>query len=273
MASLTRTTRTSNAANTVQLYVDPNNTNKEGAVVGLTLDDGSGSLWDGKLKSNAGVTIGAVEIAASQSVQMTGTRTTTPTTPTYTTVLAAVNYSTAVAPETTITLDLKGKKGAVVTCYFGRTVATALTRAARVLIRRTRNGSTTIGCPANSYDQVSSIAAVNATTLNGAVSAADTTATLTSGTGTWTQGIACLSNAGRIEFIGCKDVTTTTFRTDESGGFKVAHNNGDTICNGADVMTVWVPGGDIWDITPENNSGQTVVIGIEAEVHTSDTTV
>lgn len=196
----------------------------------------------------------------------------TPTARTFTQLLAATSYATGAAPQTTITLDLTTKFGADLLLRIGRNAATALTRAARFSIRRTNNGSASIRHPANAYDFLSSTAAVNATTLNGAVSAAATTALLTSGTG-FAADQTCLAQSSglRAEFFSITDLTTATITIDDSGGFLIAHNSGDVVTNGADCGTIWLPGGDIWKITPINNSGQTLVFAADAEIYASDT--
>ena len=203
------------------------------------------------------------------------TTTFTPTAPTFSSPVAATAYATATAPNTTVTLDLTTKFGAWLHCRVGRAVATALTRSAYVAIRRTFNSSSTNRMPATTYDFISSIAAVNATTVSSGGAAAATTMVLTSGTGFAAQQICftCHSStdAARAEWFSIDNLTTATITIDDSNGFLITHNSSDIVTNGADVGSVWIPGGDVWSITPINNSGQAVIMAVDAAVYASDT--
>jgi hypothetical protein len=193
-----------------------------------------------------------------------------PTSPTFSTPITAASFATSVNPGTTVTLDLLTKFGAWLYCRIGRNAATALTRAGYIAIRPSDNNALIF--PNTNYDFVSSITAVNATTLNGASSLGTTTAVLTTNTGFAAGQTVCLNASGsRIEFAQVADLTTSTITIDRSGGFRVTHNSGDTITWGADVGRIWIPGGDIWEITPVNNSGQTLIMGVDAAVYASDT--
>lgn len=194
----------------------------------------------------------------------------TPTSPTYSSVIAVASFSSSATPGTTVTLDLKTKFGAYLYVRIGRNAATALTRAGYVAVRPTDNQ--TLIFPNTNYDCVSSTGAVNATTLSAGASIGATTASLTSATGFAAGQTVCLNSSGsRIEFAQVCDLTTTTITIDRSGGWRVAHNSGDTITWGADVFRVWLPGMDVYEITPVNNSGQTLIIGVDAAVYDSDT--
>lgn len=196
----------------------------------------------------------------------------TPTAPTFTSIIAAAMFATAATPGTTVQLDLTTKYGAWVYGRIGRQSATALTRAARVNIRPTDNN--TILHPAQAYDLVSSIAAVNATTISASTSVGATSCLLTTSTGFLDNQTICFATSGRLEFAYSTDMTTSTLTFDRSTGLRIAHTNGDTITNGSDVFPrVWLPGGDIYEFTPVNNSGQTVVIAVDAAVYASDTIV
>lgn len=194
----------------------------------------------------------------------------TPTSPTFATQIAAASFATSVTPGTTVTLDLKTSFGAWLYGRIGRNAATALTRAAYIAIRRTYNNA--LIHPVTTYDMVSSITAVNATTLNGAANSGTDSCVLTSATGFAAGQTVCLNSSGlRIEFAQVADVTSTTLKIDRSGGWRTTHNSGDTITWGADVFSVWIPGGDIWEFTPVNNSGQTVIMALDSVVYASDT--
>lgn len=194
----------------------------------------------------------------------------TPTAPTFSTPITPASFATSTTPGTTVTLDLTVAYGAWLHCRIGRNAATALTRAAYIAVRRQVNN--TIIHPANSYDFISSTAAVNATTVSSGGGAGATTMVLASGTGYAAGQICCANLAGaRIEFFSIDNLTTATITVDRSGGFRTTHNASDVVTNGADVGSIWLPGGDIWEITPVNNSGQTVIIGVDAAVYASDT--
>jgi hypothetical protein len=176
-------------------------------------------------------------------------------------------------PGSMLTLDLTVKQYAYLYCRIGRNVATALTRAAYISIRRQMN-TTLNGFPANPYDFISSTAAVNATTVSSGGAAAATTMVLASGTGFAAQQICCAQlAAARCEFFGIDDLTSATITIDRGSGFLVTHNASDVVTNGADCGAILLPGGAVYEITPINNSGQTVVMAIDAEVHASDTAV
>jgi len=196
--------------------------------------------------------------------------TATPTAFTFSTPIAATSYSTSATPGTTVTLDLSTKFGAYLYGRIGRNAATALTRAAYIAVRRTDNNG--IIHPQTAYDMVSSTAAVNATTVSSGGASGATTMVLASGSG-FAAGQTCLaqSSGARVEFFQITDLATATITIDRSGGFRTTHNASDVVTNGADVFTVWIPGGDIWEITPVNNSGQTVVMAVDAAVYASDT--
>lgn len=194
----------------------------------------------------------------------------TPTAPTFSTPIANTSYASSATPGTTVTLDLTTKFGAWLHGRIGRNAAAALTRAAYIAIRRQING--TLIHPSNAYDMVSLIAAVNATTVASGGAAGATTMVLASGSGFAAQNICCAQLAGaRCEFFQITNLTTATITIDRSGGFRTTHNASDVVTNGADVFSIWIPGGDIWEITPVNNSGQTVIMRLDAAVYASDT--
>jgi hypothetical protein len=196
--------------------------------------------------------------------------TVTPTSPTFSTPITAASFATSATPGTTVQLDLLTKFGAWLVCRIGRNAATALTRFGYIAIRRTVNN--TLNVPNTNYDFQSSTTAVNATTLNGASNSGTTTIVLTTATGFAAGQTICMNSSGsRIEFCQVDDLTTSTLTIDRSTGFRLTHNSGDTITWGADVGAVWIPGGDIWEITPVNNSGQTLIMGVDAITYASDT--
>ena len=198
--------------------------------------------------------------------------TATPTAPTFSSQIAATSYSTSATPGTTVQLDLTTKYGAWLHGRIGRNAATALTRAAFIAIRRTTNN--TYIDPTSTYDMVSSTAAVSATTVSSGGASGATTMVLASGTGFAAGDVCCAQLAGaRCEFFKITDLTSATITIDRSTGFRTSHSASDVVTNGADPFRVWIPGGDIWEFTPVNNSGQTVVMALDAAVYASDTIV
>lgn len=170
------------------------------------------------------------------------------------------------------TLDLKTKAGAWLYVRMGRRVATALTRAAYVQIRRTDNDTLTL--PIQTYDVISQTAAAASTTLSAGQSIGDGTITLTSSTGFAVGDTVCLhsddTNAQRVEFVRLVENTTgTTWRLERN--LRVAHNSADRVTNLADVRAIYVPGGEHYEIRCMNNSGQSIVFAIDQVTEEGDT--
>lgn len=192
-----------------------------------------------------------------------------PNAPTFSTPIAAASFASSATPGTTVTLDLATKYGAWLHGFIGRDAATALTRAAYIAVRRQINNTRIL--PVSTYDMVSSTAAVNQTTVSSGGASGSTTMVLASGSGFAAGQTCCAQLSGaRVEFFRITDLTTATITIDRSGGFRTSHNASDRVTNGADVFSLFIPGGDIWEITPVNNSGQTVVMMLEAAVYASD---
>lgn len=194
----------------------------------------------------------------------------TPTTPTFVTPIPIASYATSATPNSRYSLDLTSKFGATLNLYIGRNAATALTRSARICVRRTVNG--TLRGSSDIYDLVSSTAAVNATTVSSGGAQNAATMVLASGTGFVADQWCCANLSGaRAEFFQISDIATATVTHAHPSGFLVTHNASDVVTNGADVTTVWLPGGDFWDIWFLNNSGQTLIAQVTAAVYSSDT--
>lgn len=197
----------------------------------------------------------------------------TPTSPTYSEVLLQV-LASGTTLGTKYTLDLKSKFGAFVVPMIGRRAATALTRPGYVAIRKTQNSSSTIQLPSTFFDFVSSIVAVNSTTVSSGGASGSNTVVLASGTGFAAEQWACLhsddTNCNRVEFVRVIDLTTATIAVDRN--FLVSHNSSDRVTNGADVSApIWLPGGDIYEIGAVNNSGQALLFQVLAATYDSDT--
>lgn len=194
----------------------------------------------------------------------------TPTTPTFVTPIPIASYAASATPNSRYSLDLTSKFGATLNMYIGRNVATALTRSARICVRRTINGTSRVSSDA--YDLISTTVACNATTVSSGGAANAATMVLASGTGYAADQWCCANLSGvRAEFFRISDLTTATVTNDHPSGFLISHNASDVVTNGADVTSIWVPGGDLWDIWFTNNSGQTLIAMCEAAVYASDT--
>lgn len=187
----------------------------------------------------------------------------TKTTNTFSTIQAAVVLTTGTLG-TMVSLDLKNKEGAYIHCCIGRQATTVLTRPGYVAIRKNFNDTLTIPNP--QYDVVSQITASINTTLNGAVAINDTTIPVASATSLAVGDTLCLSGASAAgtEFVRIVSISETTLTLERPT--RVAHNSGDAVTTLADVFTQWVPGGDSYGIRCINNSGQSLLFQVDAEV-------
>lgn len=195
----------------------------------------------------------------------------TRTTPTFAQVEAPVVLATG-SVGTLRTLDLKTEAGAWFYVRMGRRVATALTRAAEVIIRRTDNDI--LSLPIRTYDVLSQTAAVASTTLSASAAIGDGTISLTSNTGFAVGDTVCLHSddtaANRVEFVRLVENTSgTTWRVERN--LRVAHSSADRVTNLADVRAIYVPGGDHYEIRCINNSGQSIVFAIDQVTEKGDT--
>lgn len=195
----------------------------------------------------------------------------TPTTPTFTTILAAQVVTTGNIGTLATPLDLKNKRGAYLYGFIGRRAATALTRPGYIAIRPTNNAGTVV--PATVHDMVSSIAAAISNTVASGGASGATTVVLTSGTSFAAQDWICLhsddTSANRVEFARVVLVSTNTLTVDMA--FKTSHNAADRVTTMADTFRTWIPGGDIYDFRAVNNSGQDLVFALYAEIDNGDT--
>lgn len=169
------------------------------------------------------------------------------------------------------TLDLKTKDGAWLYVRMGRRVATALTRAAYVAIRRSDND--TIVLPIQTYDVISQTAAAQSNTLSAGTSIGDGSITLTSATGFAIGDTICLhsddTNANRVEFARVTNIATNTLTLERN--LRVAHNSADRVTSLADVRAIYVPGGEHYEIRCINTSGQSIVFAIDQVTEEGDT--
>lgn len=196
--------------------------------------------------------------------------TVTRTSPTFSQIEAPVVLASG-TNGTLRSLDLKTKFGAWIYVRMGRRAATALTRSAYVAIRRTRDDA--IVLPMQTYDAVSQTATAQSNTLSAGASIGDETITLTSATGFAIGDTICLhsddSAANRVEFARIVNIATNTLTLER--GLRAAHNSGDRVTSLADVVQIYVPGGDHYGIRCINNSGQAMVFAVDAVVDDSET--
>lgn len=192
----------------------------------------------------------------------------TPTPGAFTNLVPATSLASGTTLGTKQTLDLTGKVGAYLYARIGRNAATALTRSGYLAVRPTGKGG--VNNPSTAYDRISSTGACVATTVASGGAAAATTVVLTSGTGFAANDVVCLQLAGaRLEFVRVIDLTTNTLTLDQA--FRTSHTAADTVTNGADVFDrMWLPGDEIYEVTPINNSGQTLVFVADYITYASD---
>jgi hypothetical protein len=194
----------------------------------------------------------------------------TKTTPTYSQIEAPVVIASG-SLGTLRTLDLRTKFGAWLYVRMGRRVATALTRAAYVAIRRTDND--TLVLPNQMFDQISQTIAAQSNTLSAGTSIGDGTITLTSATGFAVGDTICLhsddSNANRVEFARVVSISSNTLTLERN--LLVAHNSADRVTSLADVTAIWLPGNERYEVRCINNSGQAVVFAIDAVTDEGET--
>ena len=192
-----------------------------------------------------------------------------PTSPTYSNPeppLAASNGTVG----SVRTLDLKTAFGAWVTCFIGRSVATALTRSALVAIRRTHNNTDAI--PSTVYDAVSTTGAAIANTLSAGASQNATTITLTSATSFAVGDVICISPATTTRMSWNRILSISSNTLTLEAPLALAANSGDGVVTMGDVIPIWLPGGDVYSLTCINNSGQSVAFKVLAAVIASETT-
>jgi hypothetical protein len=166
-------------------------------------------------------------------------------------------------------LDLTGKRKAKLYVSFGRYAASALTRSAYLAVRPTNSGASRE--PNRTYDVISSMQAVNQTTISttAGLQAGANQVTLASATGFAADQTCMLTLAGaRTEFLKIADVNGTVVTFDEP--FRIGHNASDRITWGADCFSYWIPGNEIWEIWPVNNSGQVMVVTCDAVIDNGD---
>ena len=192
----------------------------------------------------------------------------TPTPGAFTNLVPATALASGTTLGTKQTLDLTGKVGAFLYARIGRNAATALTRSGYLAVRPTGKG--TFNSTATAYDRISSAGACAATTVASGGAAAATSVVLTSGTGFAAGDVVCLQLAGaRLEFGRVIDLTTNTLTVDQA--FRTSHSAADVACNGSDVFDrLWLPGDEIYEVTPVNNSGQTLIFMADYLPYASD---
>lgn len=180
-------------------------------------------------------------------------------------------YLAAGALGTRRTLDLTAKFGATLLVQIGRVIGTALTRSGYVSVRRTNNDG--LVHPNTSRDAVSTIATAQNTTLSAGNSIGDTTIALTSATGFNPGDTLCIhtdsSTVTQVEFCRILSISSNTLTLESP--LKMAHTSADRVNSMADMFSIWLPGGDIYEIRALNNSGQALIFAVYAQVYASDT--
>jgi hypothetical protein len=201
----------------------------------------------------------------------------TPTTPTFLSPapVPAVVLATGDTLGTVYTLDLKTKKGAQLFVMVGRRLNTALTRSAFVICRRTDNNALVVPFSAYDTETISSTTAAASTTVSSGGASGTNTVTVASASGFAVGNLICLHSddtaASRVEFAKIHAISGSVLTVDRN--FRTSHNSADRVTNLATVRTLFLPGGDIWEIYAANNSGQSLVFLVEGYTLDSDTGV
>lgn len=205
------------------------------------------------------------------------TATTVPTTPTFLSPapIPPVVLASGDTLGTRYTLDLRTSRGAWLFPRIGRRVATALTRSAWVICRRTDNDGLVHSSTMNDIETISSTTAAASQTVSSGGASGTNTVTLSAGTGFAVGDQICLHSdntlAERVEFARVLSVSGAVIGVDRA--FRVSHNSGDRVTNLATVASpMFLTGGDQWEIYAANNSGQSLVFHCEGLVLPGDTT-
>ena len=195
----------------------------------------------------------------------------TPTPGTFTNIVPATLLATGTTLGTIQTISFTAKYGGYLYARIGRNVTTALTRAGYLAVRPNGKGSTVL--PSVAYDRVSSTVLAALSTVSSGGASGTNTVTLGSGTGFAAGDTICLQLAGaRLEFARVIDVAGAVLTVDRN--FRTSHNASDTVTNQADVWPrIWLPGDEIYDLVPVNNSGQALVFMADFLPYDSDTSV
>ncbi len=197
--------------------------------------------------------------------------TVTLTTPTYTQVLAPAVVATGNVG-TVNTLDLKTKRGAILIVRIGRRNGTALTRSGYVAVRRNDNDALVV--PNTNRDCLIPLgASIGSQTVSSGGGTGATTVTLGANTNFAVGDTICLasddSSANRVEFARIVAIATNTLTLERA--FRTTHNAADRVTTQAEVFEVFLPGGDIYEITAVNNSGQDLIFAVDAIIDNGDT--
>lgn len=206
------------------------------------------------------------------------TATTAPTTPTYLSPapIPPVVLASGDTLGTRYTLDLRTSRGAWLFPRIGRRVATALTRSAWIICRRTDNDGLVHSSTMNDIETFASTTAGATGTVSSGGAINTNTVTLTGVTGTFNPGDQiCLhrdnTSAERLEFARILSVSGSTIAVDRA--FRITHEATDRVTNLATVASpMFLTGGDQWEIYAANNSGQSLVFHCEGLVIPGDTT-
>ena len=194
-----------------------------------------------------------------------------PTTPTYQTPLAIGIVSNS-AMSSRVTLDLKIKRGATLLVRIGRRAATTPTRAGYVAIRNTENDTIVHSSQRFDVAMQGPTTAAASTTLSAGSSAGTNTVSLTSATGFAVGDTVCISTSGgNMEFNRIVAISGTTFTLEFN--LRLAAASGATFSNLAEIRSLYILGGDIYEIRAVNYSGLDLVFEVQAVVDEGDQVV
>jgi hypothetical protein len=194
-----------------------------------------------------------------------------PTLPTYPTPLA-IGIVANSAMSSRATLDLKTKRGATVLVRIGRRAATTPSRAGYVAIRNTDNDTIVHSSQRFDVAMQGPTTAAASTTLSAGSSAGTNTVSLISATGFAVGDTVCISTSGgNMEFNRIVAFSGTTFTLEFN--LRLAAVSGATFSNLAEIRSLYIPGGDIYEIRAVNYSGLDLVFEVQAVVDEGDQVV
>ena len=171
-----------------------------------------------------------------------------------------------------VTLDLKIKRGATLLVRIGRRAATTPTRAGYVAIRNSDNDTIVHSSQRFDVAMQGPTTAAASTTLSAAASAGASTVSVTSATGFAVGDTVCVSTSGgNMEFNRIAAISGTTFTLEFN--LRLAAASGATFSNLAEIRTLYIPGGDIYEIRAVNYSGLDLVFEVHAIVDEGDQVV
>jgi hypothetical protein len=184
----------------------------------------------------------------------------------------AIGIVANIAMSSRATLDLKTKRGATVLVRIGRRAATTPSRAGYVAIRNTDNDTIVHSSQRFDVAMQGPTTAAASTTLSAGSSAGTNTVSLNSATGFAVGDTVCISTSGgNMEFNRIVAFSGTTFTLEFN--LRLAAASGATFSNLAEIRSLYIPGGDIYEIRAVNYSGLDLVFEVQAVVDEGDQVV